>query len=93
MAMAIVALIYALIPDEPSIVYAYTKPARILGIMAGPIVMGSIASILSGLELERAKLSGDVAIMSNRWLRTYFTIIAGALLAVVLLALILFAKW
>ena len=92
MSMAIVATIYGLIPDDPSIVYSFTKPVRILGILLGPIVMGSIASILSGLELERAKLTGNVAIISNRWLRTYLIIVGGALLAVILLALILSAK-
>jgi hypothetical protein len=90
--MAIVAVIYLLIPDDPSIVFAYTKLVRILGILLGPIVMGSISSILSGLELERAKLTGDVTTISNRWLKTYFIIVGGVLLAVILFAVLFFAK-
>ena len=82
---------YYLIPDDVQIQYSASKLIRALDVFLGPMIIGTIASVISALILPRIEITTEVATVSKRWIKTY-AIILGAVIILAILIIVLRGK-
>lgn len=78
---------YYLIPNLNSAQYSASKLLRTLDVFFGPLIIGTIASLITALVLPRIKININVdeKTISNRWMINYAIIIISILTIIVLL--------